>query len=102
MTDTPAQIGLIGLAVMGQNLARNIARNGFPISVYNRTYSKTEEFLTIVPDDEPVRGYAELKDFIASLARPRRIILLVKAGGPTEATIESLLLIPQSPPSPVR
>ena len=52
---TEAKIGLIGLAVMGQNLALNIARKGFPISVYNRTYAKTEKFVAQL-HDEPLRG----------------------------------------------
>ncbi len=75
---------------MGQNLALNIARKGFPISVFNRTFAKTEEFLAQI-DDEPVQGFAELADFVGSLARPRRVLLLVKAGAATEQTIEKLL-----------
>lgn len=85
-----AQIGLAGLAVMGQNLALNIARKGFPISVWNRSFDTTEEFLGKI-EDEPLQGYAEIADFVASIARPRKIILLIKAGHPTEATIEKLL-----------
>ena len=87
---TDAKIGLIGLAVMGQNLALNIARKGFPISVYNRTYSKTEKFVAGL-HDEPLRGFEELSDFVQSLERPRRILMMVKAGDPTQATIDALL-----------
>ena len=92
MSDSSAssKIGLIGLAVMGQNLALNIARRGFPTSVYNRTYKKTQEFTSGL-QGEPIRGFAELGDFAASLERPRRVLLMVKAGTPTEATIEQLL-----------
>ena len=89
-TQKTSEIGLVGLAVMGQNLALNIARKGFPISVFNRTFAKTEEFLAQI-DDEPVQGFAELADFVGSLARPRRVLLLVKAGAATEQTIEKLL-----------
>ena len=87
---TSSQIGLIGLAVMGQNLALNIARKGFATSVYNRTYKKTQDFTSGL-QGEPIRGFAELSDFAASLQRPRRVLLMVKAGPPTEATIELLL-----------
>jgi len=88
--DATAQIGLIGLAVMGQNLALNIARKGFPISVFNRTYRKTTDFLGGI-DGEPVQGFEALGEFVQSLQRPRRILMMVKAGGPTESTIEQLL-----------
>jgi len=95
MQSGQADIGMIGLAVMGQNLALNIADHGYTIAVYNRSPAKTEEFLAQCKAEEPsserVLGYAELKDFVQSLKRPRKIILLVKAGGPTDATIQGLL-----------
>lgn len=95
MQSGQADIGMIGLAVMGQNLALNIADHGYTIAVYNRSPAKTEEFLAHCQAEEPssarVLGFAELKDFVQSLKRPRKIILLVKAGGPTDATIQSLL-----------
>lgn len=91
MPETTSDIGLIGLAVMGQNLALNIADHGYRISVYNRTTSKMEEFVARHPDTPGgLVGQAELKDFVASLKKPRKIIILVQAGGPTDKVIESL------------
>ena len=75
--NTPnSDIGLIGLAVMGQNLALNIADHGFPISVYNRTYSKTSGFLEENAGlGDKLRGFENLEDFISSLEKPRKIII---------------------------
>ena len=67
-----SNIGLIGLAVMGQNLALNIADHGFKISVYNRTYEKTSKFLEANPDVKNLSGCKELKDFVVSLQKPRK------------------------------
>lgn len=87
-----SEIGLIGLAVMGQNLALNIADHGFRISVYNRTTSKMEEFVARHPDTPGgLVGEATLEGFVKSLKRPRKVILLVQAGGPTDKVIESLV-----------
>ena len=83
-------IGLIGLAVMGQNLALNIADHGYRISVFNRTFSKTEQFLN-KNEHQNLVGYQELKDFIQSISQPRKIIIMVQAGKATDAVIESLL-----------
>jgi len=92
MSDASSDIGLIGLAVMGQNLALNIADHGFQISVYNRTTSKMEDFVAANPDTPGgLIGQAELKDFVASLKRPRKIIILVQAGWATDTVIESLI-----------
>ena len=92
MSEATSEIGLIGLAVMGQNLALNVADHGFKISVYNRTTSKIEEFVAAHPNTPGgLVGQAELKDFVASLKRPRKIIILVKAGGATDKVIESLV-----------
>jgi 6-phosphogluconate dehydrogenase len=92
MSDNTSEIGLIGLAVMGQNLALNIADHGFKISVYNRTTSKMEEFVAAHPDTPGgLVGQAELKDFVASLKRPRKIIILVQAGWATDKVIEGLV-----------
>ena len=85
-----SDIGLIGLAVMGQNLALNIADHGYRISVFNRTFSKTEQFLH-KNDHQNLAGYQELKDFIQSISQPRKIIIMVQAGNATDAVIESLL-----------
>ncbi len=92
MPDQLSEIGLIGLAVMGQNLALNIADHGFRISVYNRTASKTAEFVAANPNTPGgLVGFPELKDFVASLAKPARIVIMVQAGKATDAVIDSLL-----------
>ena len=92
MNSPKSDIGLIGLAVMGQNLALNIADHGFPISVYNRTYSKTEGFLKENTHlGEKLKGFGEVEDFISSLEKPRKIILMVQAGTATDLVIESIL-----------
>lgn len=92
MANEQSDIGLIGLAVMGQNLALNIADHGFRISVYNRTTSKMEEFVSRNPDTPGgLVGEATLEGFVKSLKRPRKIIILVQAGGPTDKVIESLV-----------
>lgn len=93
MSKTHSDIGLIGLAVMGQNLALNIADHGFQISVYNRTTATMEKFVAENPNTPGgLIGQAELADFVQSLAKPRKMILLVKAGKPTDTVIE--LLVP--------
>ncbi|HSH09891.1 MAG TPA: NAD(P)-binding domain-containing protein, partial [Oceanipulchritudo sp.] len=87
-----SDIGLIGLAVMGQNLALNIADHGFRISVYNRTTSKMEEFVAKHPSTPGgLVGEPTLEGFVASLKRPRKVIILVQAGGPTDKVIEGLV-----------
>ncbi len=92
MTNQPSDIGLIGLAVMGQNLALNIADHGFKVSVFNRTTSKTEEFVKENPDTPGgLHAALTLEDFVASIKRPRRIIILVQAGKATDAVIASLV-----------
>jgi 6-phosphogluconate dehydrogenase len=78
-----AHIGLIGLAVMGENLALNIEEKGFPIAVFNRTVSKVDEFIARNPGKQLV-GAHSIEEFVASLERPRRIIVMVKAGPPVD------------------
>ncbi|MEX1116591.1 MAG: NAD(P)-binding domain-containing protein, partial [Akkermansiaceae bacterium] len=92
MSKDQSDIGLIGLAVMGQNLALNIADHGFRISVYNRTTSKTEDFVKKHPNTPGgLHAALTLEDFVASLQRPRKIIILVQAGKATDAVIDSLV-----------
>lgn len=94
MGTATAEIGLVGLAVMGQNLALNVAEKGITISVFNRTYEKTELAVTRAKKeglDKNLKGYKELKEFVQSLQKPRRIILLVKAGAAVDATIDTLV-----------
>lgn len=89
-------IGVVGLAVMGKNLAFNIADHGFNVSVYNRTPDKTEETVREYESESGsgsgnLRGFHELKEFVDSIVKPRRIILMVKAGQPVDATIDQLI-----------
>ena len=86
-----AQIGVTGLAVMGRNLARNFARHGYRVAVHNRSNSKIQSLIadhgtegTFVPSES-------MEDFVASLERPRRVVIMVKAGGPTDAVIDELV-----------
>jgi 6-phosphogluconate dehydrogenase len=73
-----ADIGLIGLAVMGQNLVLNLERNGFTVAVYNRTTRVTDEFVAAHPGKKLIHTRT-LEEFVASLARPRKIMIMVKA-----------------------
>jgi|TARA_B110000438_G_scaffold266981_1_gene281437 6-phosphogluconate dehydrogenase len=87
-----SDIGLIGLAVMGQNLALNIADHGFRISVFNRTTSKTTTFVANNPDTPGgLVDCQTLEAFVQSLKRPRKMIILVQAGGATDAVINGLV-----------
>lgn len=88
--DNPCDIALIGLAVMGENLALNIAGRGHRIAVYNRTVSKTREFLAGRAKGLPVCGAETLADLAAMLARPRKILLMVKAGQPVDDMLAAL------------
>ncbi|MDO8862756.1 decarboxylating NADP(+)-dependent phosphogluconate dehydrogenase [Haliea sp. E1-2-M8] len=93
-------IGLIGLAVMGQNLVLNMANHGFSVAVYNRTAATMRDFvdgLINEPEDkvwagsaERIHGYSSLQEFVDSLQRPRRVMLMVKAGAPVDAVIAEL------------
>jgi 6-phosphogluconate dehydrogenase len=85
-----AQVGLIGLGVMGENLALNIERNGFKIAVYNRSHEKVDAFINGRAKGKNVIGCKDEKSFIACLEKPRKIILLVKAGQPVDSTIEGI------------
>jgi len=85
-----SDFGLIGLAVMGQNLVLNVESRGFQVSVYNRTTSTTDAFIAAHPDKKLV-GASTLEEFVASLASPRKIQIMVKAGAPVDAVIESLI-----------
>src|SRR5436190_5254224 len=82
--------GVIGLEVMGRNIALNIERNGFPIAVYNRTWAKTEHFLTELARGKNAKGGKTIPEFVQLLERPRRILIMVKAGPPVDAVIAEL------------
>jgi 6-phosphogluconate dehydrogenase len=91
MAKTFSDIGLAGLAVMGQNLALNIADHGFQISVYNRTTEKTEKFVAGNPRTPGgIVGTKSLEEFVGSIAKPRKIVILVQAGNGTDAVIDGL------------
>ena len=85
-----AHFGLIGLGVMGENLVLNAERNGYSSVVYNRTYAKTEEFLAGRGAGKDIVGAATLQDFVGALERPRRILMMVKAGQPVDDTIDAI------------
>ncbi|NEU35453.1 NAD(P)-binding domain-containing protein, partial [bacterium LRH843] len=77
---TKQQIGVIGLAVMGKNLALNIESRGYSVSVYNRSPEKTEEFLKSEAEGKNFVGTYSVEEFVNSLEKPRKILLMVKAG----------------------
>ena len=88
-----AKIGLIGLAVMGENLALNIERNGFPIAVWNRDPKKVETLLETRAKGKNFIGTKSIQEFVNSLEKPRKIIMLVKAGEAVDWTVAQLKLI---------
>jgi 6-phosphogluconate dehydrogenase len=87
---TQQSFGVIGLAVMGENLALNVERNGFPVAVYNRTPEKTDAFMHQRAEGRNVKPAYSLEDFVNSLERPRKILIMVKAGAPVDAVIDQL------------
>src|ERR671920_2585551 len=86
-----AQIGVTGLAVMGRNLARNFARHGHRVAVHNRTYARTEALLAEAGSEGTFIPSETLADFVSSLEKPRRVLIMVKAGPGTDAVIEELI-----------
>ena len=89
--DATADIGLTGLAVMGRNLARNIARHGHTVAVHNRTTERMTALLDEHGDDGDFVGSESMEDFVASIKKPRAIIIMVKAGEATDAVIDELV-----------
>ncbi|MGL5059857.1 MAG: NADP-dependent phosphogluconate dehydrogenase [Microcoleus sp.] len=87
---TKQNFGLIGLAVMGENLALNVESRGFSVAVYNRTAAKTDEFMAKRAPGKNIIGTKTLKEFVDSLERPRRILVMVQAGKPVDAVIDQL------------
>ncbi|GAA3020313.1 NADP-dependent phosphogluconate dehydrogenase [Tetragenococcus solitarius] len=87
---TKQQVGVIGMAVMGKNLALNIESRGYSVALYNRTGSKTEVVVEENPDKN-LKGTYSVEEFVNAIEKPRRIIMMVKAGKGTDATIQSLL-----------
>jgi len=87
---TKRTFGVIGLAVMGENLALNVESRGFPIAVYNRSPNKTEEFMATRAQGKDVKAAYSLEEFVQTLERPRKILVMVKAGAPVDAVIQQL------------
>ena len=85
-----ADIGVIGMAVMGQNLALNIESKGFTVAVFNRTAERTREFVEQRARGKRIVPAYTLEEFVDSLERPRKILLMVKAGAPVDAVLEGL------------
>ncbi len=83
-----AQIGVTGLAVMGRNLARNFARHGHTVALHNRSYARTKELVENFGHEGTFIPSESAADFVASLERPRRVVIMVKAGKPTDAVID--------------
>jgi 6-phosphogluconate dehydrogenase len=90
-TMSKADIGLIGLAVMGENLVLNIESHGFPVAVFNRTTSKVDAFMAGRAEGKKIVGCHSIEELAVNLKRPRKVILLVKAGQPVDDFIELLL-----------
>ncbi|BDB60917.1 MULTISPECIES: NADP-dependent phosphogluconate dehydrogenase [Rhodococcus] len=90
-TETPqAQIGVTGLAVMGSNIARNFARNGYTVALHNRSIAKTDALLAEHGSDGTFVRTETIDDFVAALEKPRRVLIMVKAGAATDAVIDEL------------
>src|SRR5690554_71347 len=86
-----ADIGLIGLAVMGENLVLNMESKGYTVAVFNRTVEKVNDFIAGRGKDKNFIGAQTLEEFIASIERPRKVMLLVKAGKPVDDFIDKLI-----------
>jgi 6-phosphogluconate dehydrogenase len=84
------QFGLIGLAVMGENLALNVERHGFSVSVYNRTSDKTDTFMSERAQGKNIKGTYSVEELVNSVERPRKILLMIKAGKPVDAVLDQL------------
>src|SRR5579883_2870731 len=93
MQKESCDIGLIGLAVMGQNLVLNMNDHGFKVAVFNRTVSKVDDFINNEAKGTQVIGAHSIEDLIASLKRPRRVMLMVKAGDTVDQMIQQLVPI---------
>ena len=90
-TSPQADIGVIGLAVMGQNLVLNMNDHGFTVAIFNRTVSKVDDFLAKEAQGTNVIGTHSIEELVAQLKSPRRVMLMIKAGEPVDAAIEELL-----------
>src|SRR6185503_8957295 len=86
---TKADFGLIGLGVMGENLALNVEEKGFSIAVNNRSLDKVDAFLAANPGKKLI-GARSIQELVQSIQRPRRVMIMVKAGAPVDQTIDEL------------
>src|SRR5919107_1075041 len=84
-------LGLTGLATMGANLARNLARNGIPVAVHNRTPAKTERFMAEHGEEGPLSGHGSVEEWVGAIERPRVLMSMVKAGDAVDAVIDGLV-----------
>ncbi len=91
MEEAMCDIGVIGLVVMGRNLALNISDHGYKVAVFNRTNSKVDEFLAQEAKDTSIVGAHSIEELTSKLKTPRRIMLMVKAGEVVDQTIEQVL-----------
>ena len=89
--EVQARVGVVGLAVMGSNLARNFARHGHTVALFNRTTARTDDLVALHGGEGTFLAAPDLEQFVATLERPRRIVLMVMAGAPTDATIDALV-----------
>src|SRR2546425_2491444 len=90
MTPNQCDIGLIGLAVMGENLALNMESKGFSVAVFNRTTKVTEEFAAGRAKDKKITPTRTIEEFVGALTRPRKAMIMVKAGAPVDAVIQQI------------
>ena len=90
-TTATADIGVVGMAVMGSNLARNLAHHGYTVAVFNRTWARTEEVIAAHGSEGAFVPSETLEGFVASLRRPRKVIIMVQAGKGTDAVIDALV-----------
>lgn len=91
MSKAVGDLGLVGLAVMGQNLILNAADHGFTVVAYNRTQSKVDRFLANEAKGKSIIGATSIEDLVAKLKKPRKIMLLIKAGAPVDTLIKELV-----------
>ncbi|MBI1318222.1 MAG: decarboxylating NADP(+)-dependent phosphogluconate dehydrogenase [Candidatus Hydrogenedens sp.] len=91
MSEATCDIGLIGLAVMGENIVLNMANHGYHVAVYNRTVSRVDEFIAGRASGKSISGAHSIEDFCKLLKRPRKVMMLVKAGQPVDDFIEQVL-----------
>src|SRR4051812_4103157 len=90
MAKPSADIGLIGLAVMGENLVLNIESRGYTVAVFNRTTSKVDDFVKGRAKGKNIVGCHSVKELVAALKPPRQVMIMVKAGAPVDAVIDEV------------